>query len=176
MKADYINKTQKWVQEFVINNNLCPFAKRPFDENKIVWKALEISQDFDQKLNVELAQFLNEEKPFDTKFLIIPFLANFDDFVEVFYLIEDLAIDANIDHELEFVSFHPQSQYGDSDPDDAINFANRSPFPMIQLLRKQDLDALQLNEERKSEILNHNKRFLEGKGSVELTEELNGYK
>jgi len=37
---------------------------------------------------------------------------------------------------LQIASFHPDYCFADSEPDDAANYSNRSPFPMLHLLRE----------------------------------------
>ena len=81
-KEIYIENSKKWVQEFVIKNNICPFAAGPFRTGKIDWKVLDESLKFDGILEMEIRHFIEEDwNKFSSKFLIIPFLENFDDYV-----------------------------------------------------------------------------------------------
>ena len=43
----------------------------------------------------------------------------------------------------QVASFHPEYQFGGTEPDDAENYTNRSPYPMLHLLREDSLsDAI----------------------------------
>ena len=48
--------------------------------------------------------------------------------------------------ELQAVAFHPDFHYKGEDPADTTQSTNRSPYPMIHLLRKQDLDEITVEE------------------------------
>ena len=37
-------------------------------------------------------------------------------------------------------SFHPQYQFAGTQPEDAENFSNRSPYPLLHILREDSLD------------------------------------
>lgn len=174
--VDYIAPTKRWVSEFVIKNHICPFARKPFEEERIEWLVLEISEQFLSELKKEIGDFVMTEKKTDTKFLIIPELLTFDATVEIFYLMQELATELDLETDVEFVSFHPESKYGDTREEEAVNFANRSPFPMIQLLRKSDLEALELTDDDKADILDRNKTFLDSTGYDKLLEGLNEFR
>ena len=40
----------------------------------------------------------------------------------------------------QLASFHPQYQFANSDPDDEANYTNRSPFPVIHILREDSVE------------------------------------
>jgi hypothetical protein len=37
-------------------------------------------------------------------------------------------------------TFHPQFQFADTQPDDIENYTNRSPYPILHLLREDSID------------------------------------
>jgi hypothetical protein len=41
---------------------------------------------------------------------------------------------------LQVATFHPDFQFADSDPDDIENYTNRSPYPILHLLREESID------------------------------------
>ena len=51
-------------------------------------------------------------------------------------LIEHLELDGIY----QLASFHPDYQFGGTQPDDAENYTNRSPYPMLHLLREDSLE------------------------------------
>lgn len=42
--------------------------------------------------------------------------------------------------ELQVATFHPQFQFADTEPDDIENCTNRSPYPILHLLREESID------------------------------------
>jgi hypothetical protein len=40
----------------------------------------------------------------------------------------------------QIASFHPDYQFGGTEPDDVENFTNRSPYPLLHLLREASLE------------------------------------
>ena len=43
---------------------------------------------------------------------------------------------------IQLASFHPRYQFADTDPDSVENYTNRSPYPMLHLLREESIDAI----------------------------------
>jgi hypothetical protein len=42
---------------------------------------------------------------------------------------------------IQVASFHPQYQFAGTDPDDITNYTNRSPYPILHLLREASVSA-----------------------------------
>ncbi|MBT8113206.1 MAG: DUF1415 domain-containing protein, partial [Gammaproteobacteria bacterium] len=40
----------------------------------------------------------------------------------------------------QIASFHPDYQFSDTNPEDVENYTNRSPFPMLHILREESLE------------------------------------
>ena len=77
----------------------------------------------------------------DTTLLIIP--DALDDFLE-FNDFEDLSDRLlkrmRLVGELQVATFHPHFQFADTQPDDIDNYTNRSPYPILHLLREDSID------------------------------------
>ncbi|MCY1551651.1 hypothetical protein D9M68_879950 [compost metagenome] len=77
----------------------------------------------------------------DTTLLILP--DALDDFLE-FNDFEDLSDRLlkrmRLVGELQVATFHPQFQFADTAPDDISNYTNRSPYPILHLLREDSID------------------------------------
>lgn len=139
-----IAATTGWVERAVIGLNLCPFAKAVQVKGQVryvVSPATTVEALLEQLMN-EL-QLLSDTDPevTDTTLLIHPFVLNdFLDYNE-FLDIADAAIeDMQLDGELQIASFHPDYQFADTDYNDIGNFTNRSPYPILQLLREDSID------------------------------------
>jgi|TARA_R100000049_G_C1953466_1_gene103664 hypothetical protein len=138
-----INATRKWVEDVVVGYNLCPFAKRELVKNRVRFTVTNATNEDDllQALHAEL-QRLEDEPEIETTLLIHP------DVLQDFYAYNEFldAADALLAYlELEGVyqiaSFHPDYQFADTEPGAAENYTNRSPYPMLHLLREASLEA-----------------------------------
>ena len=141
---DPITATRRWLQRAVIGLNLCPFAKavQVKDQIRYVLSAATTPDALLTELADELLS-LHEADPdvVDTTLLIHPqVLADFYDYND-FLDQADAAIDAlGLEGEIQIASFHPDYQFAGSDFDDVANCTNRSPHPMLHLLREESID------------------------------------
>jgi hypothetical protein len=139
-----IAATTTWLERAVIGLNLCPFAKAVHVKKQIRYVVCraEAPHALLDTLVREL-QFLAEADPAvtDTTLLIHPFV--FEDFLEYndFLDVFDSAIaDLGLEGELQIASLHPRYQFANTDTDDITNYTNRSPYPMLHLLREESVD------------------------------------
>jgi len=139
-----IESTQRWLERAVIGLNLCPFAKAVHSKRQIRY-AVTAATTADALLAelqhelVLLAQADPEE--IDTTLLIHPqVMTDFIDFH--FFLREADAANRNLGLEgvVQIASFHPAYEFAGSAPDDITNFTNRSPHPLLHLLRESSVD------------------------------------
>ncbi len=143
-EADTIASTQRWLERAVIGLNLCPFAKAEHAHGRIrycVSSAVEPSA-----LLLQLEQeiiFLLEQEPaqVETTLLIVPhMLGDFLDYNDFLDEADAMLEHADPDAQLQIASFHPQYQFGGTAPDDMENYTNRSPYPMLHLLREDSVE------------------------------------
>ncbi len=135
-----IAQTRAWVDRIVIGLNLCPFAKAVQMRGQIRYAVCEAS---DQSallmaLHSELERLARcDPTATDTALLIHPnVLADFDDYNEFLGDAEALLAGAGFEGVLQLASFHPEYRFAGTAQDDVTNATNRSPFPMLHLLRE----------------------------------------
>jgi uncharacterized protein len=138
--TDPIAATRRWVQDFVIGLNLCPFAKRVFDAGRIRFIATEVTAEADllDVLSGELKRLAAAPRnEIETAILIHPHvLADFRDYND-FLATADLQLKKlNLNGVIQIASFHPHYQFAGTTPDDVTNYTNRSPHPMLHLIRE----------------------------------------
>ena len=137
-----IQQTKNWVSEVVIGLNLCPFAAQPFNDNRIEY-IVSHNDETEQDLQ-ELAvcfSVLENRVEIETILLIFPqAYKQFDDYLELLYLANLLLDDLNFSGIYQLASFHPEYHFEGSEIDDASNFSNRSPHPMLHLLRESSIE------------------------------------
>lgn len=141
---DPIAVTQRWLERAVIGLNLCPFAKAVHvkDQVRYVLSSATTTDELLEELASELL-WLNDTEPtlVDTTLIIHPQLLNdflqYNDFLDL----ADAAVDAlGLEGELQVASFHPDYRFAGSAVDDPANCTNRSPYPMLHLLREDSVE------------------------------------
>ena len=138
-----IAATQSWLERAVIALNLCPFAKAVQVKNQIRYVVSRaITQEALLSDLMQELEFLAEtpaEKT-DTTLLIHPdVLADFPDYNDFLDVVDAALEDMDLEGEIQVATFHPHYQFADTQPDDIENFTNRSPYPMLQLLRESSV-------------------------------------
>jgi uncharacterized protein len=140
LEAEVIVATQQWLERAVIGLNLCPFAKAVHVKGQIRYVVGDAT-DSDLLLDV-LAQeliWLRDADPtqVDTTLLILPnMLSDFAEFVDFLDLAEVVLRTHQLDGVLQIASFHPDFVFAGTDVDDVTNCTNRSPYPLLHLLRE----------------------------------------
>ncbi len=162
--AAVIDATRHWLEQVVIGLNLCPFAGLPWRQGRIRFRVSEATDE--QQLAEDLVDELlalhkAEPAECETSLLIHPrvlgeFL-DYNDFLDVAdRLLEDLALDGI----LQIASFHPDYRFADSAPDDPANCSNRSPWPMLHLLREASIERATANLPNPEAIFERNIKTL----------------
>jgi uncharacterized protein len=143
-ETDTITSTQRWLERAVIGLNLCPFAKAEHVHGRIrycVSDAVEPSAlllTLEQEIIHLLAQ---DPAQTETTLLIVPhMLADFLDYNDFLDEADAMLEHADPDAQLQIASFHPRYQFGGTAPDDMENYTNRSPCPMLHLLREDSVE------------------------------------
>ncbi|MCE4060483.1 DUF1415 domain-containing protein [Pandoraea sputorum] len=139
-----IAATRHWLTRAVIGLNLCPFAKAVHvkDQIRYVVSAARDMEGVLLDLEREL-QWLVQADPqaVDTTLLIVPdALLDFHEYNDALFFAERMLKQLQLEGELQIASFHPDYQFEGTDPDDAENFTNRSPYPILHLLREASID------------------------------------
>lgn len=139
-----IRKTRNWIEHFVIRLNLCPFAKKVFDAEKIRYVVLPSREikDLTKGLLDEL-YFLSRTEPerIETTLLIFPnLLTDFAKFNQYLSIADEILLEMHLTGDIQIASFHPDYRFAGTEPDAPENYTNRSPYPMLHLLREERLE------------------------------------
>jgi len=172
-----IAATRNWVEKAVIGLRLCPFAASPYLRGLVRYRVSE--QQSPEGLAEELAQellYLAAADPLlcETSLLIHPYVLG--DFLEYNQFLDqaDAAVAAlGLRGELQIASFHPAYQFAGSGPDDVENYSNRSPYPMLHLLREPSVERAAAAFPEVNEIGNRNMATLRELGAVGFRKLLN---
>ena len=132
-----VKSTRKWIRDVVVGLNLCPWAGAPLQHGDLrvvgstTVEALDCARrEFDAVAATENA----------TVTIAISDACAFEDYLD---LVD--AVDAAIDKTghrgaIQLATFHPDYQFGDAAPEAASHWTNRSPFPVLHLLREADVE------------------------------------
>jgi len=135
-----------WIRDVVVGLNLCPFAGPVWRGERI---RLTVSRSttpdellFD--LATEIAR-LDSTPPseLETTLVIIPQqLADFEEYNEFLDAVDDLLRQLDREGVYQAASFHPGYLFAEAEPDDQANATNRSPWPIIHLLREESISEV----------------------------------
>ncbi len=133
--------TKHWLNTVIIGLNFCPFAKKEFVNNTIHYHLSNNTQ-----LNAALTElveqlfYLQQRDDLETALLIYPDgFGDFDDYLTLVDSGNVLLIESGFEGEFQLASMHPQYCFAGEDFDDASNFTNRSPYPMIHIIRESSM-------------------------------------
>lgn len=146
MDAQIIDDIERWLDEVVIGLNLCPFAARPRREGRV---RIAISQATNEEqllddLQHELEHLADTPvSELETTLLAIPhMLADFADYNDFLDAVDLWLEGFGWEGELQVASFHPGYQFVDTDADDPGNLTNRSPWPLLHIIREDSLEQV----------------------------------
>lgn len=139
-----IAETQAWIEKAVIGLNLCPFAKSVYVKQQIryVVSAANDVAVLAAELEAELLA-LQAADPVktDTTLLILPdTLGDFLDYNDFLTVADNLLEELELDGDIQIASFHPDYQFAGTAADDIENYTNRSPYPILHLLREASIE------------------------------------
>lgn len=133
-------ETRRWIADVVIGLNLCPFARRPFDAGLIRFAVSDATDEAHlvTALDAELTHLVATPRAVvETTLLILPHaLPDFLDFNDFVGVAEQLLASRKLTGVVQLAHFHPRYQFAGTEPDAVENYTNRSPFPMLHLLRE----------------------------------------
>ncbi len=139
-----IAATQVWLEKAVIGLNLCPFAKAVHVKKQIryVVSAATTPEALLEELMAELRTLQDADpEQIDTTLLIHPYvLTDFLDFNDFLDTVDLAVTEPEFNDEFQVASLHPQYQFAGTQSDDIENYTNRSPYPMLHLLREDSVD------------------------------------
>jgi hypothetical protein len=164
--------TRRWVSGVVIGLNLCPFARRVADSGLIRYAVT-------ASVNAEaLLAVLGEElralaaaprTDVETTLLIHPqALPDFSDYNDFLPDADRLVRDLGLRGAIQVASFHPDYQFAGTSADAAENYTNRSPYPMLHLIREVSITEVADDPEALAAIPRRNIEFLRGLGRAEM--------
>jgi len=166
---------RQWVNTMVVGLNLCPFAKRSIDEQRVRYciydgKLADLADTFIAEL-----QRLDVDPTIETTLLVISHgLEDFDNYLDILDGANAILEELDYIGEYQIASFHPDYQFEDTQRDDVSNYTNRSPYPILHILREASLEkAIEAyGEDNAEQVPEKNIRTLQDLGVAEIKRRL----
>lgn len=137
-----IGAVRRWLDTVVIDLNLCPFATQPLHDGRVRITASGASTEDEllAALQHELA-LLERDPAIETTLIIHAGVLNdFDDYNQFLDIADALLESLALTGVYQVASFHPEYRFAGTAPGDAGNYTNRSPLPLLQLLRESSIE------------------------------------
>lgn len=163
-----LQDTRRWLERAVIGLNLCPFAKAVYVKRQVHFACCDAA-DFTpvlERLDAEIDDLLAlAPAERDTTLMAVP--NGFDEFLVFDALVaeaERKLARRGLQGVLQLASFHPRFVFAGEDEDAIANFTNRSPWPLLHLLREDSMDRAVAAFPQPQAIYEANIRTLSGLG------------
>lgn len=138
-----VEGTRAWVERFVLANDLCPFAHEPWAAGEVrIVTAGGADEEPCLRATVDEVVRLSEDGTIETTLVVFDggAFATFEALLDASDALEALLTDAELDADVQVVAFHPEFRFEGADADDPANRVNRSPYPMLHLLRAASVE------------------------------------
>jgi hypothetical protein len=139
-----IAQTKKWIVDVVVGCNFCPFAAREVKRESIYYEVIEEGtiQTVMEALFAALIKMDKDEK-IETMLLILPHrFVSFAAYLDLVATAETLIEKEGYEGIYQIASFHPDYLFAGSTANDPANYTNRSPYPMLHILREDSLSRV----------------------------------
>ncbi len=138
------NAVERWLNEVVIGLNLCPFAAYPKKNNRV---RIVVCHD---NTGEALLTFLQSEiqrlsdtpaSELETTLVVVPDMLNdFFDYNQFLDPVDRLLAQSGWEGVFQVASFHPDYCFGGNEPEDSENLTNRSPYPILHIIREASIE------------------------------------
>jgi hypothetical protein len=99
-------------------------------------------------------------------------LGDFLDYNDFLGISERVIADLDLEGVIQIAGFHPKYQFAETDAGAVENYTNRSPYPMLHLLREESVSAVAGDADAPLEIPERNIRTMRDLGRKKVLEML----
>jgi len=171
-ESDVTARVAGWLAGFVVAENLCPFAGQAMRSGALDIQVLpgETAAVL-QSLATEAAQLVEPgADPDATRLLALTDarFARLDDYLDLVEIADALLDELGLRGLVQLASFHPDYLFEGESPDDPSHWTNRSPVPLLHLLREEAVERALLRHPDPDAIPVRNIAHLRGLGLAEV--------
>lgn len=176
--AREIIQTKAWVSGLIVKYSICPFARAELERDRIRYVLADkptIAALLTQLVNE--CQWLDTHPDTATTLLIIPSgYADFYHYLDMLDSANQRLAAEGYEGIYQLASFHPDYCFADSPASDPANYTNRSPYPVLHLLREADVSRVMQDADDADAIVARNIAFARRKGSTFFMQLLASFK
>lgn len=169
MSHHVIEQTQKWLEDIIIGHNFCPFAKREYVHESIRFKRFDYAEPtptetrdrfahlntkskrarplvenfIEQAITLLMREidYLDNQSEVETTLIIFDkHFGDFEQFLDLVDVANHLVEESGYLGIYQLATFHPNYLFEGEAPSDASHYTNRSPYPMLHLLREASVE------------------------------------
>ncbi len=173
-----VDSVKYWLENTIIGFNFCPFAKKEFVNQSIHYEVVDEANTQEQlfALSHELKR-LDEHPEIETILVILPIaLESFFDYLDFLELANNLNTELGYEGIYQLASFHPDYCFADAQQNDPANYTNRSPVPIIHIIREASVEKVLAHYPDPEKIPVRNISLAEEKGIQVFEDILKGCK
>jgi hypothetical protein len=145
-KSEIEHIVEQWLNDVVIGLNLCPFAAKPQRNKqiKITISGATSEEALLQDIYDQLLELDNTDpEQLETTLVVVPnMLEDFDLYNFFIDWIEALIKQQDWEGTFQLATFHPNYCFAGTNPEDAENLTNRSPYPIFHLIREESMEKV----------------------------------
>lgn len=167
-ETNIIESVKHWLEKTIIGFNFCPFAKREFDLGRVHYEVVDDSNTEEQLHSiVNEFQRLDKNTEIETTLVILPVgLESYFDYLDFLEVANELLVDEDYEGVYQLASFHPDYCFADVGQDDPSNYTNRSPWPIVHIIRESSLEKVLQKYPNPEEIPDRNIAFANKQGKA----------
>jgi len=156
-----IEATREWLVRVVIGLDLCPFAASVYRQGELAMEAIEADSEGSLLAMLEYLQRMHDaDSPESVILVLSDSFSSFEEYLDFVALAENTLADQGYEGEFQLASFHPDYCFADADSEDAANYTNRSPYPLLHILRESSVSrAIESHSGDTLEIPERNQRI-----------------
>lgn len=135
---------KSWIDKMIVGLNFCPFAKKEVERDTVryaIYSSIQTNDALGHLLE-ELA-LLDSQLNIQTTLLVFPLgFSNFEKYLDMLELANSLVAQGGYGGIYQLASFHPDYCFDGEDEHDPANYTNRSPYPILHILRESSIEAV----------------------------------
>lgn len=142
--TDVKASVKSWIDKVIVGLNFCPFAKKEMERNTVHY-AISSANQIDKALSQLLDELalLDQQPEIQTTLLVFPLgFEDFERYLDMLEMANAIIAQGGYNGIYQLASFHPHYCFAGEDKNDPANYTNRSPFPILHILRESSIEAV----------------------------------
>lgn len=141
-----IELVRKWIEQAVLGLGLCPFAGEHWHAGRVRLIVTEATSEKEllEALRTEVERLEQTDSSVieTTLLIVVNLLQEFGDYNEFLGRVDELSEALGWVGDFQIATFHPDYQFAGTKPDAPENFTNRSPYPLLHVLRESTVSRV----------------------------------